>query len=292
MRSTLFKTVAGVLVVTVLLWASGVAPAAYNLLMDEAGALVRRSTLNFTGAGVTCADDVGNNRTDCVVPGGTVGTANGSFAFAGATSLTVTNAQHGFGHSNLIVSCYDNSAPPEYFEPAQITIDPATYQVDVTFSGSSTGHCVINGGSGPGAGNQSCALYTVDSTNAAFIVASTATDVTLFTLPQYGKISGNTIKHSVIFSDGVGAMTDVSVSLGNGGAPYTQYAAAASIGEATPVADTTFYDTVSFKSLTMAAAGGAVSAHFISTGRNFGDGANTFLTGGSVDLWVCSLEVQ
>jgi hypothetical protein len=143
-----------------------------------------------------------------------------------------------------------------------------------------------------GGGALACATYTVTSANAAFIVAGTAADVSLFTLPQYGKIAGETIKHSVQFSDGGGAMTDVSVSVGNGVTPYTQYMAASSIGEVTAVADTTFYDTVSFKSTTMAAAGGAVSAHFIASGRNFGDGANTFLTGGSVTVWVCSLRVQ
>jgi hypothetical protein len=338
-RSILFRTCAGLLIVVFLLYASGVAPAAYNLVMDEASALARRSTINFAGAGVTCVDNAGQLRTDCtipggggtpyyqtvqdettgltqratinfagsgvtcadnggtsttdcVIPGGTVGAANYSKAFNGVSSLTITNAEHGFGQANLIVNCYDNSSPPRYFEPSQVTIDPGTFQIVVTFSGSSTGHCVVNGGSGPGAGNQSCALYTVASTNAAFIVAGTAADVALFTLPQFGKITGTTIKHSAQFSDGVGAMTDVSVSVGNGVSTYDQYAAASSIGEVTAVADTTFYDTVSFKSLTMAVAGGAVSAHFIATGRNFGNGGATFLTGGSVGLWICSARVQ
>jgi hypothetical protein len=248
--------------------------------------------LNFAGAGVTCADDPGNTASKCTIPGGTAGAANYSKAFVAAGSLTITNAEHTFGHANLIVSCYDNSAPPQYFEPALVTIDPATYEVVVTFAGTPTGHCVVNGGSGPGAGTPTCATYTVTSANAAFVVAGTAADVALFTLPQYGKIVGDTIKHSVVFGDGAGAMTDVTVSVGNAVAPYTQYAAASSIGEATPVADTTFYDSVGFKSLTMAAAGGAVSARFTSTGRNFGDGANTFLTGGSVNVWVCSERIQ
>jgi hypothetical protein len=339
MRSTLFKSVTALLVAVVLLYASGVAPAAYNLIMEEGGALARRSTLNFIGAGVTCVDDAGNTRTnctipggggatyyqtfqdetsaltqraavnftgagvtcadnggttttDCTIPGGAAGAANYSKPFTGVSSLTITNAEHGYGHANLLVSCYDNSAPTKYFEPSQVTINSGTYQVDIAFSGSSTGHCVVNGGSGPGAGTPTCATYTVASTNAAFIVASGTADVALFTLPQYSKIVGNTIKHSAQFTDAGGAMTDVTVSVGNAVAPYTQYASASSIGEVTAVADTTFYDTVSFKSLTMAAAGGTVSSHFISTGRDFGDGANTFLTGGSVNLWVCTSRVQ
>jgi hypothetical protein len=263
-----------------------------HVIQDEGVPLPAQPDLNFAGAGVTCADDPGNTGTKCTIPGGTAGAANYSKPFAVAGSLTITNAEHGFGHANLLVNCYDNSAPPQYFEPALVTVDPATYQVDVTFVGTPTGHCVVNGGSGPGAGTPTCATYTVASTDAAFIVAGVAADVALFTLPQFGKIVGSTIKHSVVFGDGVGAMTDVSVSVGDGVAPFTQYTSASSIGEATPVADTTFYDTIGFKSLTMAAAGGAVSAHFISTGRNFGNGAATFLTGGTVNIWVCSARVQ
>ena len=292
MRSRLFKTGVALVAVVVLLYASGVAPAAYNLILDEAGALVRRSTLNFTGAGVTCADNAGALRTDCTIPGGGGGaTAAGAPAyredFVGVASVSMTNAEHGFNSANLQVACYDNSAPPLYFEPANISINQATYEVIATFAGATTGYCVIQGG-----GAVACAPYTITSANAAFIVANTVADVTLFTLPQYGKVMGNTIKHSVQYSDGGGAMTDVSVSVGNAIAPYTQYSPSSSIGEVTAVADTTFYDTTGFSSTTMAAAGGTVSAHFIATGRNFGNGAATFLTGGSVTVWACSLRVQ
>jgi len=294
MRSRLFRTLAGLVVVVVLLYASGVAPAAYNLVMQTGVGLTRRSTLNFTGAGVNCVDNAGLLRTDCTIAGGGVTYINSAGGtayredFAGAGSVTMTNAEHGFNSANLQVACYDNSTPPLYFEPASISIDAATYQVVATFAGTPTGYCVVQGG-----GAVACATYTVASTNAAFQAASTTADISLFTLPQYGKIVGGTIKHSAQFSDGAGALTDVSVSVGNAVAPFTQYMAASSIGEVTPVADTTFYDTVSFKSLTMAAGGGTVSSHFIATGRNFGDGAgNTYLTGGSVTVWACSLRIQ
>ena len=207
--------------------------------------------------------------------------------FVGVVNVSMTNAEHGFNSANLQVACYDNSAPPLYFEPANISINAATYEVIATFAGATTGYCVIQGG-----GAVACALYTVDFNNAAFVAATTGVDVTLFTLPQYGKVVGNTIKHSVQFSDGGGAMTDVNVSIGNTLAPYTQYAPATSIGEATPVADTTFQDTTSFRSMTMAAAGQVVSARFTSVGRDFGDAKVTFLTGGSVDCWICTLRVQ
>ncbi len=137
-----------------------------------------------------------------------------------------------------------------------------------------------------------CTKTTVASTNAAFIVASTTTDVALFTLPQYGKVTGITVKHSAQYSDAGGSITDISVSIGNAVAPYTQYTNILSIGEVTSVADTAFLDATGFKSTTMASAGGAISAHFIATGANFGDGAATDLTGGSVDLWVCWETLQ
>ncbi len=137
-----------------------------------------------------------------------------------------------------------------------------------------------------------CRKFTILSTNAAFKAAATTADVSLFTLPQFAKVWGVTVKHSAQFSDGAGAMTQVSVSVGTGSTPWTQYTAATNIGEATAVSDTTFQDTSLYKSTTMAAAGGAVSAHFIATGRNFGDAANTFLTGGSVDIWVCTSALQ
>jgi hypothetical protein len=293
MRSTLFKAGVALVVAVVLLYASGVAPAAYNLIQDSGAALVRRSTINFDGAGVACADNAGALRTDCTIPGGgvTVINAAGSPAYravlAGVSNITVTGVTHGFNSANLQVACYDNSVPPAYFEPTSITIDAANYNVVITFAAATTGYCVIQGG-----GAVACEAYNITDADPAFIVASTTTDVALFTLPQTGKIMGVTIKHADQWSDGAGAMTDVSVSVGNAVAPFTQYAAAGSIGEVTVVADTTFYDSLSFKSTTMAAIGGTVSAHFISTGRNFGDGANTFLTGGSLMCYVCTVRIQ
>lgn len=138
---------------------------------------------------------------------------------------------------------------------------------------------------GGGGSTPSCATYTVPYTSSAFVAASTSTDALIFILPARGKITGVTIKHSAQFSDGAGAMTDVSVSLGDGTSHTAYSGSAQSIGEATPVSDTAFLDAVLFKSTTMAAS--SVVAHFTATGRNFGDGASTYLTGGSVDISVC-----
>ncbi len=136
-----------------------------------------------------------------------------------------------------------------------------------------------------------CSTYTVDYTDPVFIAASTTADVNLFTLGQYQKIMGVTVKHSNIFGDGAGAITDVSVSLGVAGS-VTFFTAVNSIGEATPVADAAYQDTAMFKSSTMAAAGASVLAHFIATGGNFGDGAVTNLTEGNLSVWVCSTLIQ
>jgi hypothetical protein len=136
-----------------------------------------------------------------------------------------------------------------------------------------------------------CRKDTILSTNSAFVAAATTADVTLFTLTQYQKLVGVTIKHSVQFSDGAGAMSQVSVSSGKAGT-VDFYTAAVNVGEATAVADTTFTDTSVFKSGTMAAAGQAVLAHFIATGANFGTGAATSLTGGSVEIYSCMATLQ
>lgn len=136
-----------------------------------------------------------------------------------------------------------------------------------------------------------CRKDTVAYTNAAFIAAGTAVDVTLFTLAQYEKVTSVTVKHSAQLSDGAGAMSQVTVAVGKPGT-VDFYISAVNVGEATAVADTTFSDAAVFKSGTMAAAGQAVLARFTATGANFGTGAATSLTGGSVDIWTCYAAIQ
>ena len=46
----------------------------YNVVQDEGGSLTRRSTLDFTGAGVTCTDT--GSKTACDIPGGGSGGAS------------------------------------------------------------------------------------------------------------------------------------------------------------------------------------------------------------------------
>lgn len=54
-----------------------------RIVSDEASALTARNSLNFTGAGVTCADNAGATRTDCTIPGGGMsGQTAGRFLYA------------------------------------------------------------------------------------------------------------------------------------------------------------------------------------------------------------------
>jgi hypothetical protein len=53
--------------VAALLWASGIAPGAYNLLQNAGVALTARSVLNFVNGG--CTDNSGSSRTDCTIGG-------------------------------------------------------------------------------------------------------------------------------------------------------------------------------------------------------------------------------
>jgi len=47
---------------------SGADGVGYDEVLDEAGGLTKRAKLNFTGAGVSCADNSGATRTDCTIP--------------------------------------------------------------------------------------------------------------------------------------------------------------------------------------------------------------------------------
>ena len=80
--------------------------------------------------------------------------------FTSATVVSVPGATHNLGTANLIVQCYDNASPSNLVEASQISIDPTTFTVTITFAAAETGRCVLNGyngasntgGSGSGAG--------------------------------------------------------------------------------------------------------------------------------------------
>ncbi len=68
--------------------------------------------------------------------------------FTSVTAVSIPGGTHNLGTGNLIVQCYDNSSPSNMVEPSQITIDPATFNVTVTFATAETGRCVLNGYNG------------------------------------------------------------------------------------------------------------------------------------------------
>lgn len=63
----------------------------YSTIQDEAVALAAETTVNFTGAGVTCVDNPGSSRTDCTIPGGSGVSGSGTTkkfpVFTGAGSI-------------------------------------------------------------------------------------------------------------------------------------------------------------------------------------------------------------
>lgn len=117
---------------------------------------------------------------------------------------------------------------------------------------------------------------------AALTDADTSEDETLFTCTQFCKLRGAVVKHSASFTGGT--LSAMTVSVGTASAPTT-YTAAFDIFQAT--GDTVFQDTDMLSSATMAAAGHTVIAQFNSTGDNVVNA-----TAGSVDIWVCSEEIQ
>jgi hypothetical protein len=67
---------------------SGTPTIYYQTVQNAGSALTQRSTINFTGSGITCVDNAGSSRTDCTVTGG----GGGSSAFSSLTSGTNTTA--------------------------------------------------------------------------------------------------------------------------------------------------------------------------------------------------------
>lgn len=68
----------------------------YATIQDEASSLTQRRTVNFTGAGVSCADNPGSSRTDCTIAGGGSGITVEEQDAGALTSITVVDFQAGF----------------------------------------------------------------------------------------------------------------------------------------------------------------------------------------------------
>ena len=129
----------------------------YVTIDDEDSPLTQRTVLNFAGAGVNCADDT--DQTTCTISGGGAGgVANYEENFTSQTSITATDAEHGFGHARILVGCYDNSTPRNWIIPSAITVHASTYDVVVTFATATTGYCQFNGSGGAGTVTNAAAL--------------------------------------------------------------------------------------------------------------------------------------
>jgi hypothetical protein len=176
--STFFLAV--IAVITLL--GSGPIFSSYGLIQDEGTGLTRRQTLNFTGAGVTCADNAGSTRTDCTVSG--VANANYTQSFTTQTSVTLT---HNLNTTTTLTQCFDGSNIQ--IIPNSTTITSVNV-VTVTFSIAQTGFCNVNGATSSGSGGGS----TISAgTFAALPAAGTSGNMYLFTdsLYPYARDNGS-----------------------------------------------------------------------------------------------------
>ncbi len=309
------KIVCILLLVTITLWASGIAPSAYNLVQQAAASLTARSTLNFTGTGVSCVDNAGALRTDCTING--TGVANFISSFAAQTSVTVT---HNLGTASVVTQCYDNASPPNVIFPQNIAVTSVNV-VTVTFSVAQSGSCVVNGAAagtatsvpfsgitgstnstaamviGTGAslnpsgsgvinatqlnGLASTTFHGVQKVTVGFASLTNAgltQTINLISTAARTKSCGVSVKHTAAFTGGT--VATLTVSVGDAAGSATTYTAAFNIFQAP--SNTVFQDTAELISATYAAS--TIQAFFTSTGGNL----NT-LTTGSVDFDVCTV---
>lgn len=116
--------------------------------------------IDLNGNHVAASDPCGTGT------GGGSGTANYEEGFTAQTSVTMTDAEHGFGHAKLLVACYDNSSPKVQIIPDSVDINTSTFAVTVTFSEATTGSCVVNGSGGGGGGGGSAIVLDIDDDGA------------------------------------------------------------------------------------------------------------------------------
>jgi hypothetical protein len=69
-------------------------------------------------------------------------------AFTNATQVIVAASAHGQTHPNLLVQAYNNATPRRLLTPAQVTIDPTSFQVVVDFLDLQSGTILVNGATG------------------------------------------------------------------------------------------------------------------------------------------------
>lgn len=132
--------------------------------------------------------------------------------------------------------------------------------------------------------------FTVAFNNNAFTANSNSVQITLFTLGQFQKAHGFTVKPATLFLNANNTITDVQVAIGIGG-NANFYSNAYSIGNNGAVGNSNFQDTPMFRSANMGA-NTPVIATFTANNGNFGNGAATVLLSGSVTIWVIADNLQ
>lgn len=73
--------------------------------------------------------------------------------FSNQTTVTVPGTSHQLGTANLEVECFDSATPANLVEANAVTINPATYDVNIFFATAQSGYCVIDGSGGSGSGS-------------------------------------------------------------------------------------------------------------------------------------------
>lgn len=192
---------------------SGITVSAYTLIQNAGSNLVKRTTLNFLGTGVSCADDAGNTRTNCTING--TGTANFAQAFSSVTSVVVT---HNLNTLAVEVQVYDAGSPPNLIIPQNVALTSANV-VTVTFSGTQSGTVVVNGAAAGVASSVPFSGITSGTNNTAQTMTVGSTSILTFSgsgVVNASSASGTTIASSAAAdqalrttASGVGSWTAV-----------------------------------------------------------------------------------
>ena len=83
-----------------------------------------------------------------------LGLPNRSVPLSGATVTTIPASVHGLATADLLVQAYDGSTPARQITPGQVTIDPTSLAVVLTFAQPQSGYAVLNSALAPlGFGN-------------------------------------------------------------------------------------------------------------------------------------------
>jgi hypothetical protein len=135
--------------------------------------------------------------------------------------------------------------------------------------------------SGTNHANISCIKYTVPYTS--LIAAAVTGNYLVVALPARAKVQGITIKTATAFSGS--GFTSLTASVGDS---VTSSAYTGPFDCIAAVSDTNFYDSLQYKSTTMAA--DEIRVYFTAN-QNLGNGAATSLAAGSLNIWLTTVRL-